>query len=111
MNEPDFLADGPQGRAQDEQLEEDAASLNMFGIFLVGAVLGAVAAILWAPQSGQQARAGLAHAGQRVGDRMVSAAESVRHFLDSLGTPAPANASAESQPLLPGSPRKRIEPA
>jgi gas vesicle protein len=61
--------------------EEKTPQRSSFTIFLAGAVIGAVVALLYAPQSGKETRKLLAKKGQQLKDKAQDTVEGAQEYL------------------------------
>lgn len=74
-------------------MASDNGGANFLAGFLVGATLGAIAALLLAPKSGKELRESLAEEGKKIRDRAV---DEGRRFVEKAEVPEAVRKAAKS---------------
>ena len=77
--------------------EKKTRSRGFLAGVLVGAVLGAAAALLWSPQSGQSIRRSLKDQGRGAADRLSSLLEEASDLVDRATTAVPTIGDREKK--------------
>jgi gas vesicle protein len=78
---------------KEEFMASEGNGGNFFAGFLVGAALGAIAALLLAPKSGRELRESLAEEGKKLRDRAV---DEGRRFVETTDVPEAVRKAAKS---------------
>jgi gas vesicle protein len=78
---------------KEESMASDNGGGNFLAGFLVGAALGAIAALLLAPKSGKELRESLSEEGKRLRDRAV---DEGRRFVEKAEVPEAVRKAAKS---------------